>query len=533
MIIEYKLSGFSVNNFRVFSNKTKFDLTPLTILTGTNSSGKSSFTKALHLLAKSHKANGLRSLELMESDLKIGDFNSIINSLNQSDEISFGIEVETNSFPDMSSTYRFDLVYNSKGLMSLGIHQDSKLLLERSGDLSHKVPIVEKSFIKLPPEIINREKLRKLFYKLPSGKFEEICKSILNYLQTNSEAHNYKEAFYDDDIALNKFDSIDESVFRIIDGLRVVGSVENQKRTHLDGQEAIDYVEEIIYSVNPMLIHVLPPLIAEITDEQIPNEFLVNFLNLDILDEVVICPKNILVNLFDRFEFIDGVRATQEIVYTKYNSPGFYKVLSEMHTIGSIKNLNLKRWIVDEFKLVQLNESEEIEDVVKVFQITGYGYILKIIRNGVNIGLTGLGYGVAQLLPILIKVALRPHAIFVIEEPESNLHPAMQSKLADFFASFVNITDTFNRGPQFIIETHSEYLVRKLQYLTAKDKIEGNKIQLYYFNAPDSVPAGKEQVKRININKDGSLTDNFEEGFFDEATSWKFELLKLNNPQKN
>ena len=57
--------------------------------------------------------------------------------------------------------------------------------------------------------------------------------------------------------------------------------------------------------------------------------------------------------------------------------------------------------------------------------------------------------------------------------------------------------------------------------------------QLYYFNHPDNVPKGEEQVKKININKDGSLTDNFGEGFFDEADKIALELFLLTQVQKN
>jgi AAA15 family ATPase/GTPase len=39
------LSGIGFNNFRVFGEQTDFKFTPITILTGTNNSGKSSLIK--------------------------------------------------------------------------------------------------------------------------------------------------------------------------------------------------------------------------------------------------------------------------------------------------------------------------------------------------------------------------------------------------------------------------------------------------------------------------------------------------------
>ena len=44
------ISEISLENFRVFKNKCSFELAPITILTGANSSGKSSVIKALNLM---------------------------------------------------------------------------------------------------------------------------------------------------------------------------------------------------------------------------------------------------------------------------------------------------------------------------------------------------------------------------------------------------------------------------------------------------------------------------------------------------
>jgi predicted ATPase len=163
---------------------------------------------------------------------------------------------------------------------------------------------------------------------------------------------------------------------------------------------------------------------------------------------------------------------------------------------------------------------------------------VKLLKNGKWMMLSDEGFGVSQVLPVILSCCpiidwnyefdepfqYNEPKLVLIEEPETNLHPALQSKLADMFMDAIK---TFNI--RFVIETHSEYLVRKLQYLTGKGDIKPEDTVIYYFYPPTEVPEGEPQVKKINIREDGMLTKDFGKGFFDESALWAFELLKLQN----
>lgn len=140
--------------------------------------------------------------------------------------------------------------------------------------------------------------------------------------------------------------------------------------------------------------------------------------------------------------------------------------------------------------------------------------------------LVDFGYGVLQIVAILLKIAVEgekhsaeeynnkgiieryPH-ILIIDEPESNLHPNWQSKLADVF---VCARQTYNI--QLIIETHSEYLIRRFQYLVAKEKVPNEGIKLYYVN--NKKTATQNKIEEIQIEPNGNIDfSKFGEGFFD------------------
>ena len=109
-----------------------------------------------------------------------------------------------------------------------------------------------------------------------------------------------------------------------------------------------------------------------------------------------------------------------------------------------------------------------------------------------------------------------------IEEPEIHLHPKYQSILADMF---LEACQKFNI--HFVVETHSEYLIRKLQLLVS-GHVEGvdfdsSMLSIYYINSEDD--KAKQKVKRIGICSDGYLDDSFGEGFYDEASRLSRQLM--------
>lgn len=153
------------------------------------------------------------------------------------------------------------------------------------------------------------------------------------------------------------------------------------------------------------------------------------------------------------------------------------------------------------------------------------------------------GYGVTQLVVLLLRIETAileskktllnedfdedeqpiysfSESTIAVEEPEVHLHPKFQSLLAEMFVDAYK-----NYNVHFIIETHSEYIVRKLQLLVANKEMKNSDISLLYVYDEKDRPGYEPQVKKIGIHKDGMLNGNFGEGFFDEADMLSMFLL--------
>lgn len=167
------------------------------------------------------------------------------------------------------------------------------------------------------------------------------------------------------------------------------------------------------------------------------------------------------------------------------------------------------------------------------YQIGDDGGVSVYDEFGDMTDLASMGTGSKHIVILLMKIAniifdedkKENHfpPIILIEEPEQNLHPMLQSRLADFFADAA-VTYCENRGnvknATFIVETHSEYLVRKTQVI-AKQKGEDNPFTITYF------PSRTEGIKpyKMYYRDNGRLDPDFLPGFTDESFSLTLKLI--------
>lgn len=176
-------------------------------------------------------------------------------------------------------------------------------------------------------------------------------------------------------------------------------------------------------------------------------------------------------------------------------------------------------------RLRELLQRFEVAQDFKITQIDGYdAYSVKIqMANGVWVDLAEAGTGSIKLFELFLNILTAKGSSLYIEEPEQNLHPKLQSRLADLFNEF---------DLQCIIETHSEYLIRRTQVLVAQsgfteDDIESKcPFKVYYF-PEDSVPYDMKYLPS------GRFQNKFGRGFFDEAAGAALEISKLERHKKN
>ena len=131
------------------------------------------------------------------------------------------------------------------------------------------------------------------------------------------------------------------------------------------------------------------------------------------------------------------------------------------------------------------------------------------LRTGAPVGLDQVGYGVSQLLPVIDVCVHAQEQVICVEEPELHLHPRLQARLGNLFA-----TSVLKRGNQVILETHSESILLRVRRLIRSGKLAPDDVAVVYVdnNADDGVT-----LSQLRLGESGELLDPWPTGFFDDS----------------
>ena len=124
---------------------------------------------------------------------------------------------------------------------------------------------------------------------------------------------------------------------------------------------------------------------------------------------------------------------------------------------------------------------------------------LQVRIDGALVNLVDVGYGVSQILPILVDCLRGQEGrMFLLQQPEVHLHPQAQAELGSFLASLAK-----RQNKRFLIETHGDYLLDRIcmDLRDGKHGLRPEDVSLLYFERTgESV-----QIHSLILNEVGDI----------------------------
>jgi len=231
-----------------------------------------------------------------------------------------------------------------------------------------------------------------------------------------------------------------------------------------------------------------------------------------------------IANYFNQVHYIAPVRATAERYYRLRNVS-----IDEVDFQGK----NLAIFLENLSKNDKLSHFNQWTDDLLGFHVgtknDGEHVSIQVVARGNDkaTNLLDTGFGFSQILPIVTQLwqivtekagddKQRKHSwnvpplVLAVEQPELHLHPALQGDLAKSFVNSIELAKKNAFRLQLILETHSETIVNYFGMAVAEGKISPKDVSVVLFNKDEN---NITRVHNSGYDEDGYLLD-WPIGFF-------------------
>lgn len=526
------LHGLELENFKAFGERARIPFAPITLIFGENSAGKSTILQALYLLKQTLERRDTGDLLLARTPNHIVDLGGFPEMLFDHDlERTLSIRVETSvdrRYPSLLS------LSGNKIAIEFSFKRptlDQEVLLEGIGIYDGKSA---KQIAKFEP--LDRTEISREFQRLP-GFFRDsrgvpvsISKlEAVKCVWLTEDPEHWKQEF--EWCSKNREDIHNQ----LKDGLNALKNSSEELREDNDNLlEDINSLEDRIkfFSSNFDLKTYISRWHGEEMDTILGIQ---GFFPVGIVSR----KRNLITGLnfqlrrqydevlFDVAQFtIVAGRALEQTLETLFPISPFRIPPERLYIFRGTtpQNIGYRGDLLPDLlfrrpKLVEdtnewlnrLNMDYELE-VKPVEADSGDLFVVRLIdtrrKEPVSVALPDVGFGISQLLPFIVQSLVSEGQIISIEQPEVHVHPKLQADLGALLAERIKKS----RRNRFIVETHSEHLILRLQRLIRNKLLEPEDVSVIYVSRK---PRGA-KAERLHLDEDGDFIDDWPNGFFPE-----------------
>lgn len=451
------LKSITIENFKCIGDAVTIPIRPITLLFGKNSSGKSTVLQALlymrELLLRFHqkdkfveRAGGLVFRPLQHIPIDLGDFPSLVHRHDLNQKIRIRLRFD----PSSSPSYRQRLGKTE--------YNEAEIELVVGWDETKHSDSIESCIYALNGE--------DFFYDLnEKGKSYHKDKGLqLDRLNPQLRPRRYGDPPEEERLYYKKKNSsiVKEAIEEDTFGPKI-------------GEKDIEKDDRAFYSI---VIGPIQTLIDYIRIELNSTRYL------GPIREVP--PRNYLVSQrpnesrwvteLEAWDAVtqDAVLAEEVNRYAKkldlgysFSPPG--RVLLDMDS-KIMKNLRTICSSDEDLEVEKLKRQvlDPLERLPRQYPI-----LLRDENSGIEVHPLDVGFGISQVFPVLLS-ALDQDAnspkIFVVQQPELHIHPALQVGLGDLFIDGIQ-----ERTRTMLVETHSEHLLLRLLRRVRETNVRNSK----------------------------------------------------------
>ena len=503
-----EMESIQIKNLRCLKDTGEVAISPITVLVGKNSSGKSSFLRSFPLLKQSLIRDADGPFLWTGDENGYVDFGSFEEAVCYGEDMigfSFVTEIDILQGEEMNYVLQKEISYGScmeKFKYTVNVkHQAHDYVSEVILDNLLEEHLLKIEYDELGPTAIIVLNERYPIFESNSNNAKDSYGIPLRRLARNVRAGLFGNKYPDPHLFMDMAQSAasDYLLMREIGMCRFLGfSLDNIFKDAQDlSREDSSYLR---------MSGILEDILKQSDVEQ--NKFLsacAGIYYLDLLAYVEVDLKGSIENT----QYIAPVRATAERYYRFMNLS-----VNELDYQG--RNLAMYLFKLPETEMQSFQTWTMEHFGFSIFVEGEKGFLsLSVTRknNTRRVNLSDVGFGYSQILPILVDLwalskTYRWKTVFVIEQPELHLHPALQGKLVQAFIDMINAS---NHQFSLVFETHSKTFIEELGRAVYEKRIDTNMVNVIIFEKEDMDNA---KITITQYDEDGYL-NKWPIGFFE------------------
>jgi predicted ATPase len=521
------IKSIQLKCFKGFEDTQLIDLKPLTILSGINSSGKSTIIQSILMLKQTFEGESLsRTLILNGYYFHLGSFEDIVYKKDPQNIVQ--IKFELNPFkirPAKINMKRITSFINF-GDSEIKTYPEIERLLEieiglKLAERGKKTPTIENYAIKAKSRIgVSSNE----FYEGTSILFERIEKELYNIHWKNANT-----LFFEDQRIT--IPSSIEKYFCSICKCEHDSDSEKGKEHYLNY-----YFLKGNFQRKVSFFNLVPQLSREPNEDE--NEPIYHLIR------PIRTIRDILQMVFESIHYLGPLREepSRRYIYEEEyvdignrgeNAP-FILALEGENRISPYHFFNLiaEKWekVEGDSLRAAINKWLNYMEISNEYSLTSQEEILRLflptnMDKEVKVTLADVGFGVSQILPILVEgLRIKPNQTLILEQPEIHLHPKLQMRLADFFISMIL------SGRRILLETHSDHIINRIvrRIIENEENEIVSKTNILFFELVDK----GSKIRQVKIDGNCGIV-NWPKGFFDQSAEEKKAIILKGIERRN
>lgn len=526
------ITSICLENFKGFKKTNKLKLKPLTILCGTNSSGKSTIIQSILMLKQTFESSSRYKTILLNGRLThLGLFEDLVYMRDSKNLVDITVEFNVSH---KKVKYRdgrlLGFVYSN-----ILYGDDDEYLEDTENNLEISFQLKNPESNEKGPSV---EQFKVNARSFSPSSFNTKDKFIQGTEILFERKENQKYYVKWKDAAPYMYEASDVKIPKDTTKYYCPLCNSNHRTKSTIGKDHYRYYHyvNIAKGSETYLEASFVNLIPSIEGNNV-NEFETNFPIANMISRSILSAKNAIQESFSNLFYIGPLREEpsrryiSETEYLEIGNRGEFapfilategeKKVSPYYFLdketgkwecksGDTLRVAVNRWL----NLMGISEGCNLKSDKEIIRL----YLSTIADKNIKVTLADVGFGVSQILPILVEgLRIKPGQTLILEQPEIHLHPKLQMQLADFFISMIL------SGKNVLLETHSDHIINRIARRVIEDENDRivSKSNILFFEQ------GYEgsTIKEIEIDPLRGVI-NWPKGFFDQSTDEKSIIIE-------